>query len=113
MRVWSSSCPWTTAYATRCGSRATPGHTPGHVSVRIASGGVEALITGDCIHHPCQMTRTDWCSSADYDPTKRSGETRETLLARLADRDVLVIGTHFATTPPPATSSVGKRVAIG
>ena len=30
----------------------TPGHTAGHVSVHIASRGTEALITGDCIHHP-------------------------------------------------------------
>ena len=30
----------------------TLGHTPGHVSVRIASLGEEALITGDCMHHP-------------------------------------------------------------
>ena len=45
----------------------TPGHTPGHVSVAIDSEGRQALITGDCIHHPCQMTHTDWCSSADTD----------------------------------------------
>ena len=37
----------------------TPGHTPGHVSVHITSQGEEALITGDCIHHPVQMTRTE------------------------------------------------------
>ena len=74
----------------------TPGHTPGHVSVHIASNGEHALITGDCIHHPCQMTRTDWCSSADFD--KRQGrQTREALLAKYADEDILVIGTHFAT----------------
>ncbi len=74
----------------------TPGHTPGHVSVRIDSEGERALITGDCIHHPCQMTRTDWCSSADFD--KRQGrKTRESLLARYADNATLVIGTHFAT----------------
>ena len=74
----------------------TPGHTPGHVSVRISSAGSEALITGDCIHHPCQMTRTDWCSSADYDQVQGRA-TRETLLERMVDSDVLVIGTHFAT----------------
>ena len=56
----------------------------------------EALITGDCIHHPCQMTRLDWCSSADFDqPAGQS--TRETLLAKYVDSDVLFIGTHFAT----------------
>ena len=74
----------------------TPGHTPGHVSVRIRSQGAQALITGDCIHHPCQMTRTDWCSSADYD-ADAGRRTREQLLAQQADQEVLVIGTHFAT----------------
>ena len=74
----------------------TPGHTPGHVSVHIESDGAQALITGDCIHHPCQMTRTDWCSSADYDQ-EEGQRTREALLARYADQDILVIGTHFAT----------------
>lgn len=74
----------------------TPGHTPGHVSVHITSNGEEALITGDCIHHPVQMTRTDWCSSADYDQAQ-GRTTREGLLAKYVDSDVLVIGTHFAT----------------
>ncbi len=74
----------------------TPGHTPGHVSVHIESAGMHALITGDCIHHPCQMTRTDWCSSADYDQDE-GRKTRESLLAKYVDTDVLVIGTHFAT----------------
>ena len=74
----------------------TPGHTPGHVSVRISSGADAALITGDCIHHPCQMTRTDWCSSADTDQVQ-GRTTRESLLERMVDSDVLVIGTHFAT----------------
>ena len=74
----------------------TPGHTPGHVSVRISSDNNEALITGDCIHHPCQMTRTDWCSSADYDQ-EQGQRTREDLLAKYADQDILIIGTHFAT----------------
>jgi glyoxylase-like metal-dependent hydrolase (beta-lactamase superfamily II) len=74
----------------------TPGHTPGHVSVRISSQAQEALITGDFIHHPVQMTRTDWCSSADYDQSW-ARETREAMLDRYADRDVLIIGTHFAT----------------
>jgi glyoxylase-like metal-dependent hydrolase (beta-lactamase superfamily II) len=74
----------------------TPGHTPGHVSIHIASEGKEALITGDCIHHPCQMARTDWCSSADYD-RGMGRATREALLAKYADGPVLVIGTHFAT----------------
>ena len=74
----------------------TLGHTPGHVSVHIESEGAEALITGDCIHHPCQIERLDWASSADYDQTA-STRTRHNLMAKYADTDTLIIGTHFAT----------------
>ena len=74
----------------------TPGHTPGHVSVHIRSGGAEALITGDCIHHPVQMSRPDWCSSADVDQAQGQ-QTRESLLERYVDDEILIIGTHFAT----------------
>ena len=74
----------------------TPGHTPGHVSVNIQSNGEHALITGDCIHHPCQMTRIEWCSSADSDAAQGL-KTRESLLEELVNTDTLVIGTHFAT----------------
>ena len=74
----------------------TPGHTPGHVSVHIESEGQHALITGDCIHHPCQIERTDWSSSADYDKDA-SRETRNALMERYGDEDILIIGTHFAT----------------
>lgn len=74
----------------------TPGHTPGHVSVLIESEGQRALITGDFVHHPCQLARPDWGSSADWDPA-RARTTREHTLDELADAPVLVIGTHFAT----------------
>ena len=73
-----------------------PGHTPGHVSVRISSRGEDALITGDCIHHPCQMARPEWASAADSD-ADAARKTRLEILDRYADGPVLVIGTHFAT----------------
>lgn len=74
----------------------TPGHTPGHISVHIESEGEQALITGDCIHHPCQIERVDWCSSADFDQSAAQ-QTREKLLDKYSDEDILIIGTHFAT----------------
>jgi glyoxylase-like metal-dependent hydrolase (beta-lactamase superfamily II) len=86
----------------------TPGHTPGHVSVHIESEGQRALITGDSIHHPCQMTRTDWCSSAEYNQSQARA-TREALLEDCVDKPVLVIGTHFAT---PTAGHV-KRLPVG
>ena len=73
----------------------TIGHTPGHVSVLIKSKGEEALITGDFMHHPCQIAHPEWSSTADSDP-EMGQKTRERMLADLASRPVLVIGTHFA-----------------
>lgn len=73
----------------------TIGHTPGHVSVRIRSEGEEALITGDFMHHPCQIARPDWSTTADSDPGE-ARRTRERMLEELCGRPVLVIGTHFA-----------------
>jgi glyoxylase-like metal-dependent hydrolase (beta-lactamase superfamily II) len=73
----------------------TPGHTPGHVSVHITSCGEEAVITGDMIHHPCQIAHPDWSTTADVDQ-KASAETRAAFLDQYADRPVLIIGTHFS-----------------
>lgn len=73
----------------------TLGHTPGHVSLRIRSRGEEALITGDFLHHPCQLARLDWSSAVDHDPL-RAAATRRQVFAGLAGTPTLVIGTHFA-----------------
>jgi glyoxylase-like metal-dependent hydrolase (beta-lactamase superfamily II) len=73
----------------------TPGHTPGHVSVSIVSQGERALITGDSLHHPCQIAHPEW--SPPFDSDRAASETtRRALLGDAADQPVLVIGTHFA-----------------
>lgn len=73
----------------------THGHTPGHCSVLIESEGERAMITGDFVHHPCQMAHTEWCSSADYDQAAGKA-TRDRVFDDYADTPVLIIGTHFA-----------------
>jgi glyoxylase-like metal-dependent hydrolase (beta-lactamase superfamily II) len=74
----------------------TPGHTPGHVSVRILSRGAEAVITGDLMHHPVQCAQPSWASRFDVD-AEAARRTRRDFLERYAGRPVLVLGTHFAT----------------
>ena len=73
----------------------SPGHSPGHVSVRISSAGEEAVITGDLVHHPVQFTAPEWVMTADDDPP-RASETRRTFRDRYADSGILIFGTHFA-----------------
>lgn len=72
----------------------TPGHTPGHVSVVVESNGAKAIITGDCIHHPVQLTRPEWCSSADNDP-EHALNTRKSLIEKYVDSGAVFIGSHF------------------
>lgn len=71
----------------------TPGHTPGHVSILIQSEGQQALISGDALHHPCQLAHPKW-KSFDTD-SDLANETRQRLLERFADTDTLFIGSHF------------------
>lgn len=72
----------------------SPGHTPGHVSVRITSAGRSALISGDVIHHPVQLAHYNLTCVADLDPTTAI-RTRTRLLSDLADSETLLLGTHF------------------
>ncbi len=74
----------------------TVGHTPGHVSVLIESQGETALITGDFMHHPCQIARPEWAAAVDYD-SKQSTQTRLDMFERYADTPTLIIGTHFSS----------------
>jgi glyoxylase-like metal-dependent hydrolase (beta-lactamase superfamily II) len=76
----------------------TPGHTPGHVSVRIRSEGCEAAITGDLMHHPVQLAEPEWSNKADSNPDVARC-TRRAFFKRCADRPIMVFGTHFPTPP--------------
>ncbi|MFB6550578.1 MULTISPECIES: MBL fold metallo-hydrolase [unclassified Streptomyces] len=80
----------------------TPGHTPGHIAVRVGGFGADALITGDCVHHPVQFAHPAMGSCVDIDPALAES-TRRTLLASLAGTETLVLGTHF---PPPTAGRV-------
>jgi glyoxylase-like metal-dependent hydrolase (beta-lactamase superfamily II) len=72
----------------------TPGHTPGHVSVRLRSGDAEAVITGDLMHCPVQVAEPGWGSHFDSD-VEAARKTRRAFCERYADGPVRVLGTHF------------------
>lgn len=72
----------------------TPGHTIGHVSVRVSSADEQAVISGDCVHHPCQIAHPPWRTLVDYDPDQ-AGQTRHKLFSELAKNRGKLIGSHF------------------
>jgi len=72
----------------------THGHTPGHVSVHIASQGQEAVITGDVFHNPIQFAEPEICSAACVDKDM-SRKTRREFLSRYENRAARVFAVHF------------------
>jgi glyoxylase-like metal-dependent hydrolase (beta-lactamase superfamily II) len=85
----------------------TPGHTPGHVSVRISSKGQDAVITGDLMHHPVQCAMPEMGSRFDTDPAQAIA-TRRGFLEKYKDGKTLVLGTHFATPTTGHVAADGK-----
>ena len=84
----------------------TPGHTPGHVCLHISSGGVEAVMSGDVMHHPLQCTEPDWNSCFCVN-TEQAQRTRRAFLERYANTNTLIMPAHFPTP------SVGRIVSSG
>jgi glyoxylase-like metal-dependent hydrolase (beta-lactamase superfamily II) len=82
----------------------TTGHTPGHVSVLIESEGERAMITGDIMHHPCQIAHPEWAPSFDSDKAAAI-VTRRRVLEESAEQPILVIGTHF---PAPTAGRIRR-----
>lgn len=89
---------------------ATPGHTPGHCSVLVNSGGEKVLIAGDLAHHPAQVDRPEWSSGFDMDGTLASA-TRKKMLDRLVEEGHVAAFCHFPGDGfGHITGSNGKRV---
>ena len=83
---------------------ATPGHTPGHLSVVVSSGGQRAMVVGDLFHSAVQVTEDAWCAGADMDkPLAR--KTRREVLERLEREGFVVAAGHLVLG-----TSIGKVV---
>lgn len=72
-----------------------PGHTPGHMGLRIASGGESLLIWGDVVHAPAyQFVHPDWSVAFDADMATAI-ETRRRVFDMAATDGVAVAGMHL------------------
>ena len=77
----------------------TPGHTPGHVCVRLTTSAGDAVFSGDLMHRVVQVAEPQWSSRFCYDG-KRAAETRREFIERHADTGTLILAAHF---PRPGT----------
>ncbi|MBO1074695.1 MBL fold metallo-hydrolase [Roseomonas marmotae] len=72
-----------------------PGHTPGHMGVRIHGGADQLVIWGDVVHtQSLQMPRPEWSIAFDSDPAL-AAETRRGIFDQAATDRLLVAGMHL------------------
>jgi len=72
----------------------TPGHSPHHCCINIASGGRRAVVAGDLMHHALQCRELDWFTIFDWDP-KQAVASRRKFLAEVAGTGTIVMPVHF------------------
>lgn len=75
----------------------TPGHSPGHLSVRVGPPGEQLLILGDAFYHPLQIEMPEHSFALDYDPAA-ARDTRARLLEQIEAEAIVTAACHF---PPP------------
>ncbi|KAA8607651.1 metallo-beta-lactamase [Salipiger aestuarii] len=74
---------------------ATPGHTPGHMSLLIESGAEPLLVTGDALNHAwMNFAHPGWYNGFDMDGAQTVA-TRRRLLDMAATGRMAVLGYHF------------------
>ena len=83
----------------------SPGHTPGHVAIGLASRGERAVLSGDICHTPLQCREPGW-SAVGCSDRAQSAATRRAFLERHCDTDTLVMTAHF---PSPSVGFVRAR----
>ena len=86
-------------------SIATPGHTPGHQSFTVASGGKSILVQTDVTNIPSMFLRNpDWYSLFDNEPQVAQA-TRHKVYDMAAAEKMVVVGYHF---PYPCVGHIEK-----
>ncbi|KZY38862.1 MBL fold metallo-hydrolase, partial [Roseovarius sp. HI0049] len=76
-------------------AHATPGHTPGHMSFEIATGGDPVLVAGDAVTNAhVNFEQPGWPSGSDQNP-ELGAETRARLLDMAAADGMRLIGFHL------------------
>jgi glyoxylase-like metal-dependent hydrolase (beta-lactamase superfamily II) len=74
----------------------TPGHTPGHASVRLTTSAGQAVFSGDLMHRVVQVAEPGW-SSRFCNDRNEAAKTRRAFVEQHADRGVLICAAHFPT----------------
>jgi glyoxylase-like metal-dependent hydrolase (beta-lactamase superfamily II) len=72
-----------------------PGHTPGHVMLKVSSRGQHAVLSGDVMHQPLQVYEPGW-NSRFCELPEVARATRLRLLDFCCEHRALLLPAHFA-----------------
>jgi glyoxylase-like metal-dependent hydrolase (beta-lactamase superfamily II) len=86
----------------------TPGHTVGHVAIKLSSGEHHAVFSGDIMHQPLQVFRPDWNSAFCEEPTNARA-SRRWLLEHAAESGATIFTAHFAASSAGRVTRRGDR----
>ncbi|MCS6845671.1 MAG: MBL fold metallo-hydrolase, partial [Caldilineales bacterium] len=74
---------------------ATPGHTPGHLSLVLDGGHQRLILIADLMYSPVQISQPTWSAAFDADPAQANA-TRLAIFHELTRPDTLTAAGHFA-----------------
>ncbi|MBI2888150.1 MAG: MBL fold metallo-hydrolase [Chloroflexi bacterium] len=83
----------------------TPGHTPGHTSLLVTSGGQRAAVIGDVVLSTIDVEEPTWFTSFDSDKPL-AVRTRVALLDRLEQEGAVIGASHL---PSPGLGRLARR----
>ena len=86
----------------------TPGHTPGHASVRLTTTAGTVVFSGDLMHRVVQVAEPQWSSRFCYDGAQ-AAKTRRAFVEQHADSGILICAAHFPTPGYVVKGSAGYR----
>jgi glyoxylase-like metal-dependent hydrolase (beta-lactamase superfamily II) len=88
-----------------------PGHTPGHVILKLCDRGERALFCGDALHHPLQVYAPYWNSRFCELPAQAL-VTRRRVLEHCAERSALLFPVHFGAPHVAAIASAADAFSL-
>jgi glyoxylase-like metal-dependent hydrolase (beta-lactamase superfamily II) len=86
----------------------TPGHSIGHISIALMSGGETAIFAGDVVHTALQLVRPD-VNSVFCEFAADALASRQRLLKRSAETRALYLSSHFPGSSAGFVAADGDR----
>jgi glyoxylase-like metal-dependent hydrolase (beta-lactamase superfamily II) len=88
-----------------------PGHTPGHVILKVTDRDKHGVVCGDVIHHPLQVYAPHW-NSGFCELPDQARITRRRVLEHCAEHNALLFPVHFGAPHVAAIRQAGDAFSL-